>query len=131
MTSYDEDYTDPKQRCIHGTFIGSWWGPDYLCQYCEEGIGLEEYEAICAYRTISSQLQAPGHMFDGALNALWVHCPSYRQTVLAILASVDGEGQPGTWPPEFIKDRYDSFLYEELAIAKANLTLARRGLERV
>jgi len=34
---YDEDLDDPRQRCMHGTFIGSWWGPDYLCGACEMG----------------------------------------------------------------------------------------------
>lgn len=32
---YDGDLNDPKQYCKHGTFIGSWWGPDYLCGLCE------------------------------------------------------------------------------------------------
>lgn len=34
---YDEDFSDSRQYCKHGTFIGSWWGPDYLCYYCETG----------------------------------------------------------------------------------------------
>lgn len=34
---YDEDYSDPRQYCAHGTFIGSWWGPDYMCYWCETG----------------------------------------------------------------------------------------------
>lgn len=35
---YDEDLNDDRQRCIHGTFVGSWWGPDYLCGKCEMGL---------------------------------------------------------------------------------------------
>lgn len=42
---YDGDLNDDSQRCQHGTFIGSWWGPDYLCWACEEGISVEEYRA--------------------------------------------------------------------------------------
>lgn len=36
---YDEDneLNDPNQRCKHGTFIGSWSGPDLLCGPCEDG----------------------------------------------------------------------------------------------
>ena len=41
MTNYVDDWggdlNDPSQRCKHGTFIGSWAGPDYLCHYCELG----------------------------------------------------------------------------------------------
>jgi hypothetical protein len=43
MGNYDEDYSDPAQRCKHGTFIGSWWGPDYMCHWCELGVTDEEY----------------------------------------------------------------------------------------
>ena len=34
---YDADHNDESQYCAHGTFIGSWWGPDYLCSWCELG----------------------------------------------------------------------------------------------
>jgi hypothetical protein len=34
---YDADVSDPRQYCRHGTFIGSSWGPDYLCGKCEMG----------------------------------------------------------------------------------------------
>lgn len=37
---YDEDLNDERQWCMHGTFIGSWWGPDYLCGLCEDGATL-------------------------------------------------------------------------------------------
>ena len=28
--------------CEHGTFVGGWAGPDYMCHWCEEGIGMAE-----------------------------------------------------------------------------------------
>lgn len=37
LLGYDADHTDPSQYCRHGTVIGSWWGPDYACGYCESG----------------------------------------------------------------------------------------------
>lgn len=37
LLGFDADMHDPAQRCRHGTFIGSWWGPDYLCGWCESG----------------------------------------------------------------------------------------------
>lgn len=40
--SYDEDHSDPRQFCQHGTFIGSWWGPDYMCGLCEDGVTVAE-----------------------------------------------------------------------------------------
>ena len=45
---YAGDTSDPRQHCQHGTFIGSWWGPDYLCGWCEEGIGVDEMRRIQA-----------------------------------------------------------------------------------
>lgn len=37
---YDADVGDPSQYCKHGTFIGSDWGPEYLCGRCEDGVGV-------------------------------------------------------------------------------------------
>lgn len=34
---WDWDKNDSSQYCKHGTFIGSWWGPDILCGRCEMG----------------------------------------------------------------------------------------------
>lgn len=34
---WDWDRNDRSQYCEHGTFIGSWWGPDLLCGKCEMG----------------------------------------------------------------------------------------------
>jgi hypothetical protein len=34
---WDWDQSDPAQYCEHGTFIGSWWGPDLMCWRCEMG----------------------------------------------------------------------------------------------
>lgn len=44
---YDEDMDDSSQYCEHGRFIGSWWGPDYMCGYCEMGTTAAEYKLIC------------------------------------------------------------------------------------
>lgn len=38
---YDADHDDPRQFCEHGTFMGSWWGPDYMCGWCEDGASVE------------------------------------------------------------------------------------------
>lgn len=43
---WDWDFSDESQYCVHGRFIGSWWGPDVLCGYCEDGVSLEEYQAM-------------------------------------------------------------------------------------
>lgn len=46
---YDEDLNDSKQRCVHGTFIGSWWGPDYICGLCEEGLTVPSTVKVASY----------------------------------------------------------------------------------
>lgn len=30
--------------CEHGTYVGNWAGPDYMCGLCEMGISVEEAE---------------------------------------------------------------------------------------
>ena len=48
ILGYDANHNDDSQYCQHGTFIGSWWGPDYLCGWCEDGISVEEMHEIQA-----------------------------------------------------------------------------------
>jgi hypothetical protein len=43
---YDADHSDERQYCRHGKWIGSWWGPDYLCGSCEDGLSVEAAEYI-------------------------------------------------------------------------------------
>lgn len=33
-------------HCEHGTFVGGWAGPDYMCHWCEDGVSVEEMRAI-------------------------------------------------------------------------------------
>ena len=37
-------------HCEHGTFVGGWAGPDYLCGSCEDGVSREEYMELVARR---------------------------------------------------------------------------------
>jgi len=40
LVSYDSTH------CKHGTFVGGWAGPDYMCGYCEDGISDEDFAAM-------------------------------------------------------------------------------------
>lgn len=42
--------TYEQTHCKHGTFIGHWAGPDFMCFYCEMGVSDEEYAEILAER---------------------------------------------------------------------------------
>ena len=35
-------------HCEHGTFVGGWAGPDYMCHWCEQGITSQELAEIRA-----------------------------------------------------------------------------------
>jgi hypothetical protein len=37
--------SEADSYCVHGTFVGNWAGPDYMCGYCEMGVSVEELEA--------------------------------------------------------------------------------------
>lgn len=41
---WDWDRNDKKQYCEHGTFIGSWWGPDLLCGECESYDSVDTFD---------------------------------------------------------------------------------------
>jgi len=38
------DYDDT--HCEHGTFVGGWAGPDYMCHWCEQGISAAELDEM-------------------------------------------------------------------------------------
>lgn len=46
---YSERRKHYGDYCVHGTYIGSWWGPDYLCGPCEDGVSDYEYALGMAY----------------------------------------------------------------------------------
>lgn len=92
MASYDEDLNDERQRCPHGTFIGSWWGPDYICGYCEDGISVEEmYEIQAASaRWGAEHLLAEGERLAEALTNALVGLPyqvRYAQVLVEYLSA--------------------------------------------
>ena len=59
---WDWDRNDDRQHCKHGTFIGSWWGPDVLCQWCEDGISVEEMRRILREQALyRAQRKADDH----------------------------------------------------------------------
>ena len=86
--AYDGDLSDPKQRCRHGTFIGSWWGPDYLCPACEcphddfdsetgectqgcgflrDGSPAPDTRPDCEYEIDLPSMAGPGYPSDGTM----------------------------------------------------------------
>lgn len=69
---FDGDLSDPSQRCEHGTFTGSWWGPDYMCGMCESGVSQEDVLESCVAAAIRAKdhflrlvFGLPGHMGTG------------------------------------------------------------------
>lgn len=32
-----------QRYCVHGSYVGTWDGPDYLCGWCESGVGVYEF----------------------------------------------------------------------------------------
>lgn len=44
--TYDPEFRQESDYCIHGTYIGPPSGADFLCGYCEDGISLAEFRAI-------------------------------------------------------------------------------------
>lgn len=39
------DFATDEHYCEHGTYIGTWCGPDYICGFCEQGITVDEMRA--------------------------------------------------------------------------------------
>lgn len=87
------EYEDEKRKaggwldyCKHGTYIGSWWGPDYLCGYCEDGDPMWIYRAAirCALDEIEEQ-ERPRRRI-AALYDLLLAYPQHRTFINAELS---------------------------------------------
>lgn len=47
--------------CQHGTFVGSAYGPDYLCGWCEDGISDYDYALMKGYNSVRDELKKLSH----------------------------------------------------------------------
>ena len=46
IAEYEEAYRKARgnlTHCVHGTYIGTWAGPDYMCGLCESGVREDIY----------------------------------------------------------------------------------------
>ncbi len=67
---FDWDQSDDSQHCKHGTFIGSWWGPDLMCWFCEEGVSDQEYAEYRQHQAEQRQRTSNYHeALDQIVNA--------------------------------------------------------------
>ena len=100
---YDADHDDPRQYCEHGTFIGSWWGPDYLCHWCEMGYSRAEFDAEMRQRAEAAIMRGPlggylrAHEVIGDLYATGTF--SWGQALRLVGALVD--------PPDHVIHAYE------------------------
>lgn len=51
-----QDYATSSDYCIHGTYLGSWAGPDYMCGACEAGADHAVSYPIWDVETIIAEL---------------------------------------------------------------------------
>jgi hypothetical protein len=56
---YDADHDDPRQYCQHGSWMGSWWGPDYLCSWCEGGYTADQARYCQLLQAVSRAKEGP------------------------------------------------------------------------
>lgn len=75
---YDADHDDERQFCEHGTFIGSWWGPDYLCQWCEDGTSVTEMRSMILARRQREADEIAAHA-DTTLQMLHASARDHRE----------------------------------------------------
>jgi hypothetical protein len=94
---YDGDLSDPSQRREHGTFTGSWWGPDYMCGMCESGVSQEDVLESCVAAAIKNRehfvrLVWGERGLDRALGGIDWECPMGN----ALIESLSGLSQTVT-----------------------------------
>lgn len=106
---YDPAYDDPDNHqfyCQHGTYIGSPYGPDYMCMWCEDGISAKKMHAIVAKRMEMSKkhdVDLLWHLYTSVTRAM----PTFRADVATFLteylpqqAEDRGLTEDDLWPLE-------------------------------
>lgn len=79
-------YKHDDLYCKHGTFVGNWAGPDYMCGPCEMGVTDEEWrEAQEAARIANEKRRAAREKWDQLV------VDSDQETLLRFLQSKEGE----------------------------------------
>ena len=46
------DFATSRDYCHHGSYVGCWAGPDFMCGYCEDGISDADYDAMVERRLV-------------------------------------------------------------------------------
>jgi hypothetical protein len=99
---YDENPNDASQYCPHGTFIGSWWGLDYLCGWCEDGISVAEMHTILRQRAYN-QAQTIVSQFDDLVTYLTDHRVPGQWTPLVRFLEIHAETEAQKISPALLQ----------------------------
>jgi hypothetical protein len=78
-------------HCVHGTFVGNWAGPDYMCGYCEMGVTDEEFQESRRIHAEQQEKRQAARNRWGELAEL----PSGEEKAAAQLAFINSE--EGAW----------------------------------
>jgi hypothetical protein len=70
--TYDPEFRQEIDYCIHGTYIGPPSGADILCGYCEDGISLAEFRAMGKRQRLAG-IRERAERAGKLLNALLIH----------------------------------------------------------
>lgn len=114
VLGYDADHGDERQYCQHGTWIGSWWGPDYLCGACESGISGDAYSysgILNSIRRWEDKLDWFARIADEQARVLEGRDPTYCNWFRNIVV-------------DLVLVKYDeaSLILREIALARGRMT---------
>lgn len=88
------EYEEERNRygrsnyCRHGNNVGSWWGPDLMCGYCEDSEPMEVYwfALAAADREIAAARSKRDRIHS--LYELLIQHPQYRQFIKSEMALI-------------------------------------------
>lgn len=67
-----------RTHCVHGTYVGDWAGPDYMCGPCEDGLGIYDYALRCAWQWLD------GHREDTMREPVKMLAQSMSDRVMSV-----------------------------------------------
>lgn len=80
-----------RTHCEHGTYTGTWCGPDYLCGPCEDGLSPYEYALAAAWGWLrSTRERQVRETFAAICDAVNDRTVSWEYAFPVLLHTLDG-----------------------------------------
>jgi hypothetical protein len=102
MDEAHDDFDEPSYYCQHGKYIGSPGGPDYLCQWCEDGWTVAEVKHYYRERDLMRLQRDSGFYYNFLDIIRGGEMPAPHGTVRHVPPMIDDRWKWTTWLVNYV-----------------------------